>query len=608
MRLMQQTSATCWFRRIALFLCGLVFFSAANAVTLQEAVQQMLATHPDVLAARSTEEATEHDVRQAKGKWLPSLDAAGGVGKEQADNSSTFANALAKAQLKNPNNPDPHVGNTTTHFTRTESLVGIRQLLFDGGNVSNQIKQQIGNFRTAQFQLAQTQEARAFDAASAFLNVIRNQQLVKVALEDVKTHRDTLYKVTKRLEAGAGRKSEVTLAAGRLALSQSKYEEAKGVLNAARDTYMKVIGEAAPGYLSTPQVPANLPGAVEQAQSIAMEVNPSVAAAAAHYDAATSAVAVAKSAYFPTFTAAVESSYNNSLDGVPGHNNESRAMLRMNYNVFRGGSDEAAIRAAIDRQAAALHDTDNIRRNVNEDVALSWDNLVAVTKALPFLKKHRDDSWVVYDAYVKQYQLGQRTLFDLVNALTEYYEAKADYINGIFNIKIAQYRLLAGMGILVNTLIGSDGGVPTDADGGPEIPSPSEAIPENIPPGADELSFTGSPLNLQERVNTTDREKRASQALASGFILDEDPTGEDPPLSGGGFTVQLLAGQSLAGAEQFIARNNLNGRARIVTVTVGGRAWYRVMYGAYGSRQAAMNAIQGLPPHLQAMGPMVRVG
>ena len=74
------------------------------------------------------------------------------------------------------------------------------------------------------------------------------------------------------------------------------------------------------------------------------------------------------------------------------------------------------------------------------------NDLQIAKDSLMYLKQHRDESLVVSNAYVKQFQLGQRTLFDLLNAQAEYYEASIRYIDGQYNLKVGSYRLLANHG------------------------------------------------------------------------------------------------------------------------------------------------------------------
>src|SRR3546814_2747993 len=53
---------------------------SAHAMTLQEAVQQAIATNPDIGIVVSNREAVGQGLRQARGLYLPQFDVAAGVG------------------------------------------------------------------------------------------------------------------------------------------------------------------------------------------------------------------------------------------------------------------------------------------------------------------------------------------------------------------------------------------------------------------------------------------------------------------------------------------------------------------------------------------------
>ena len=77
MRWSRRTSMTHF--RAALLGSALVFPLAlsANAMTLQEAVQQAIATNPDIGIVASNREAVDQELRQARGLYLPQIVIAG---------------------------------------------------------------------------------------------------------------------------------------------------------------------------------------------------------------------------------------------------------------------------------------------------------------------------------------------------------------------------------------------------------------------------------------------------------------------------------------------------------------------------------------------------
>lgn len=421
--------------KLAIVVALACLTSSTYGATLVDAVNQTLQSHPDILSAQSEQNAAAYDIRQAEGGWLPSFDVSAGIGHEYTNNIVTR-----------------QVSGSGVNMTRQESQFLIRQLLFDGGNVTNQIRQAKADYGTRTFQVAERRELLGFGAAEAYLNVLRNRELVTIAEFDVKAHEDLYVKVAKRLKAGAGRKSELQLADSRLALSESQLDSARGKLYDADNTYIKSIGSAPATVMELPKPPANVPKSLIDAQRVAMAINPAVHATDEQIAANQAAAGIAQSAYFPTITLDVSAGFNDSLAGVKGYNNNRQEMVRMTYNVFNGGSDKAAVTAAAYRVVVAEDDSANIRRDTNETVALAWNDLQANMNRLPSLQVHVTQSYNVWQAYEKQFQLGQRTLFDLLNAQSEYYDARASLTDAEYDVRIGRYRLLGAMGNFVATM------------------------------------------------------------------------------------------------------------------------------------------------------------
>ena len=408
-----------------------------HAYTLGDAVYKTLKSHPDILSNEFAAAASSENIAAARGGLFPSLDVSGGIGREYSNNPATRTS-----------------GRGSTNFTRRESELLVRQLVFDGGNVFGTMRQRQFDYNAARDRISEAKQRLAFDATFSYLDILRNRKILAVRALDVTAHRDLLKKIESRMQAGAGRKSEVALAMSRLALAEARYEQTLGDLSNAESTFIKVVGNLPPETMQDPGLPTEVPADLALAQSSAMLNNPSIRVLMAQVGASEAAVDVAKADFFPIFTLDLSRTFNNNLDGVPGKNDDALAMFRMTYNLFRGGSDLAAYNAAKLREQETVETLENIKRDVNEEVAFAWYDMKTAESRIPFLYKHRDKSLEVYDAYVKQFKLGQRTLFDLLNAQSEYYNARISYINGKFDQKNNSYRLLASMGALVRLFEG----------------------------------------------------------------------------------------------------------------------------------------------------------
>jgi adhesin transport system outer membrane protein len=83
---------------------------------------------------------------------------------------------------------------------------------------------------------------------------------------------------------------------------------------------------------------------------------------------------------------------------------------------------------------------------------LSWVAHQTIKSQLEFYKDHRDASIKAMEAYQSQFNIGQRTLLDLLDSANEMFVAKSSYVNARYDETFAGYRILASMGALNKTL------------------------------------------------------------------------------------------------------------------------------------------------------------
>lgn len=339
---------------IGLLLSVTLLSDQLFAYNMQDAVYQTLQSHPEILSSKADSAAAAQDIKIAQGGLYPSLDITAGIGRENSGNPATRS-----------------TGSSSRTFTRRESQAFLKQLVFDGGNARNKVSQKRFDYNATRHRITEVQQSLAFDAVAAYHDILRAQEILAVRRLDVKAHRDLVNKIDRRLTAGGGRKSELSLAKARLALATSRLEAAQGHLENAKDTFNKVVGQPAPRDLKKPGLPKNIPKSESYAQAVALQESPSIKVTESEALASGAAIKLAQSAFYPRFTLDLSTSYNNNLDGVPGRNEDAQAMLKMTYNVLKGGSDLANLNASRNRERAAVENIAKIKRDVVEDVSLS---------------------------------------------------------------------------------------------------------------------------------------------------------------------------------------------------------------------------------------------
>jgi adhesin transport system outer membrane protein len=174
--------------------------------------------------------------------------------------------------------------------------------------------------------------------------------------------------------------------------------------------------------------------------------------AAADIDAAKAQAAAARQFDMPRFDLEIGGNLNDDIDGIQGDVNDLSAMVRMRYNLYRGGSDSARKRATAINVNEARDVRDRSVRQLEETIRLAWAALRATDAQLPLLRQQVDAALATRDAYEMQFNIGQRTLLDVLNAENEVIQARQDVVNTRADNLLAQYRLLEAMGALVDEL------------------------------------------------------------------------------------------------------------------------------------------------------------
>ena len=399
------------------------------------AVTRAVGQFPEMRAASSRYSAAIAQTGQARAEFFPSVNLALGEGRETSRNISTRV-----------------LGRDPT-LTRQEADLSLTQLLFDGGAASGQVRSFGARAEGAAFTIFDTAENVGARAGQAFIDVRRLREQLVVARENVTTHDRTLADVNALAEAGRGRRADVVQAEARRALAGSAVEQLAGQLSQAEAVYKYMTG-AFPNQLDAPSELASLmPGRLDEALNEALRTHPAVRAAekaleAAQYDRESARARLA----VPRITIEAGASRNRDLDGIAGPNQDQYAMLRLRYNLFRGFGDSERVRETEARIDEALADMQRVRNEVERDVRQAWDTLASDRSRLPQLALYARASGDVAEAYRLQFQLGQRSLLDVLNAENERYTAVSNYIAGVAAVNAGELRVLASIGRLLETL------------------------------------------------------------------------------------------------------------------------------------------------------------
>jgi adhesin transport system outer membrane protein len=406
------------------------------AQNLPDAIKKAISAHPEVQARYHDFVSSLEDKNIAQADWRPQVDAQAWAGHEWRSNV--------------PASP-------SFDWNRPGWSLTLSQLLYDGGVTSNLIRNYGFKKLSKFYDLRATSEALANDTAIAYLDVQRYRQTHALAENNYQVHKASLEQIRQRQQSGVGRGVDLEQANARLALAQVNLMTETGNLNDVSQRYRRLVGEYPAATLDpAPEIEASaMPQGTTQNFEQALRANTSVLSKQALVQAAEAVQESAKGNYAPKLQLRVGTGRDRDMltAAGPATNIQSSSIqLLLTFNLYRGGADDARSRQTAAQNYAAQDVRDYTCRNVQQNLAVAWDNIVRLRQQLPFLREHALATSKVHAAYIQQFQIGQRTLLDLLDTQNELFQARIAQVNAETDLKKYEYQWLANAGQVLQAL------------------------------------------------------------------------------------------------------------------------------------------------------------
>lgn len=420
-------------KHVLSLVMGMACVPTSFATSIEEAVTQGLLTNPDIKEVIAGYEAQRALVDQAQADYLPTLDLSVQAGYQRTE----------KERFGITSDED---------LTAKQASLRLRQLIFDGFGVSANIDRASHEAEAERYRLKYFSENFALQLTEVYLNVLREQALVKLAQANLDTHLKYQQDIIKKTRSGLSSTADVSQINGRVARAQANLLSSQNNLSDATDQYLRLVN-ALPQSLVQPDVDDRfIPQSLDEALAQAKQHNPTVKSAIKDVDAAHSQYQSSKSGYYPQIDFVVEQSISDDFDGVEGRDEDFNAMIRLNYNLFGGGKDSARVAESSARIQQAKSINESTVRQVEEGTRLAWKASEILHQQKVFYRQHVEESYKTVQAYQRQFVLGNRSLLDVLNTENELFDARKSYVNAEYQHIDAQYRLINATGRLLDSL------------------------------------------------------------------------------------------------------------------------------------------------------------
>lgn len=415
---------------VLLMLLGLAGLPV-YAGTLAEAAQQAVLQNPEVQARWRAFNGTLAQQDAARGGYFPRVDITAGTGREH---------------LEQPNQADKD-------FNRRGFSASLNQMLFDGFATRSEVRR-LGYVKLVRyFELLDVSENIASEASRAYYDVLRYRNLVKLAEENYGQHRLLFDQMEQRAKAGVGRRVDFEQAGGRLALSESNLLTEVTNLHDVSARYQRIIGELPPADMAEPALlKQGVPSTSNAAAMEAIKQSPVISAAIENIRSSQMEQDGRNAGFMPRVELRARQDLDHNRDGILGSRQDRVVEMVLNYNLFRGGADSALKRQAAENLNASKDLRDKACRDVRQTIAIAYNDTLRIAEQLRYLDAHQLASEKARDAYRKQFDIGQRTLLDLLDTENELFQARRAYTNSTYDQGIAYARTHAAMGTLLAAL------------------------------------------------------------------------------------------------------------------------------------------------------------
>jgi adhesin transport system outer membrane protein len=373
-----------------------------------------------------------------------------------------------------------------------QGSIFIRQLLFDGFTSLHEIWRNAARVDAAAARTHERSELIALDASEAYIDVVRYTRLVALAQENVAAHKRIFGNVDQRFRGGRAGQGDLEQTRERVDAAEVTLTEFRRSLEDARSKFRKVIG-IEPYNLRGPGRLPGLPPSKDRVLAVTLTDNPTIKAAQADSDAAREAFHSAAGAFMPNVALEARGTEGHDTLGFPQHFTESSLKVVATWDIFRGGQDTWKRVETAERYNQTTMAHARLQRDANESVDKAWAARVITADRIAALVLQTQAARNVIEAYSKEYDLGQRSLIDLLNAENTSFNAQVSLISARSVAVFADYQLLAAMGRLIEYIR-----APHPVDAEPLVPPGNYGlIPVKFPPILINIPQPGpEPLNV----------------------------------------------------------------------------------------------------------------
>jgi outer membrane protein len=397
----------------------------ASAETIFGALTKAYQLNSTLNSARAGVRVTDEDVAIAKSGYRPQIGAEGSIS---------------------------YASNESTRITTGSFGVEIRQMLFDGFQTKNNVRSAEARVRASNESLRNTEQNTLFNAASAYMDVIRDRQIATLTARNLEFLTEQVRAARSRFEVGEGTRTDVAQADASRSEAVAQLSAARAQALSSAAIYREIIGDD-PGRLQGASPLAKMmPRSLEDAIVLAAADHPAILATGHLVDAAAFSVKSVEGALLPQVSAnaGVSRSFRDSVPGSiqDGTSDAASIGATLSIPIYQGGRVSAQVRQQKESLGQARIEVDVSRDRVRAAVTSAWTQYVAAQERVSANRELVAAAQLALNGVIEERNVGQRTTLDVLNAQADVINAQINLASSERDVVVASYAILSATGRL----------------------------------------------------------------------------------------------------------------------------------------------------------------
>lgn len=388
---------------------------ADNSLSVDQAMQHAIMTHPLILSAEGQYRAAKSELTASRWSRFPT------VGASAQESSTEVKQDVTTASMP----------------------------IWMGGRINADIDLAKSKRDGALSGIAEAQQTVMLETIGLFFDYFKSEKKLEIASKNVDEHQRLYEIIERRVAAATSPDVDTMLAQARLQSARSAQIQAASVRNISKASLELTVGQVIDA-VRVNNNPEALGFSLNEAVATGISVSPRIARIESEVKGFEANIKSAKSALYPQVSLGYEKRYN---DPDPSRIAEE-TFVSVEFQPGAGFALASSISAAKQRKQSARDSLEAEKRELRRQIKTAWNEYSSVLFQLEPSRKLVDATTSVIESYLRQYAVGKKSWLDVLNAQREATQARNTLVDFEVQYLTSWYRLKVLMNEINPTILG----------------------------------------------------------------------------------------------------------------------------------------------------------